>query len=65
MKSLEMAARVRKFRVINDGESEDDYRNALADHVFSIDSLESEEIRNKVGWDKFSDKQNRAMLWRQ
>ncbi|KKM04155.1 hypothetical protein LCGC14_1767070 [marine sediment metagenome] len=64
MKSLERAARIHKFRDINDGESEDNYRTALADHVLPKDRVESEEIRNKVGWDRFTDEQNMAMLRR-
>lgn len=62
--SLINAAEVHHFRNPNENESQDDYRVALADHVASIDFIESEEIRNKVGWDKWSDDQNRAMLRR-
>ena len=62
--SLKMAARVHDFRIINNSESEQQYRNALADHVSTIDYLESCEIRNKVGWDQFSDEQNKDMLRR-
>jgi len=64
MKSLEMAAEVHKFRQLNEGETEEQYREALADHVNKIDFIEGEEIRNKVGWDRFTDKQNKAMLRR-
>ncbi len=53
MNSLKAAARIHGFRIINNYESEDEYREALADHVKSIDFLESLEIRDKVGWDKF------------
>ena len=62
LKSLQLAARVWKFREISEGESEDDYRNALADHVAPRDFIESQEIRNKVGWDQWSDEQNKDML---
>jgi hypothetical protein len=58
------AGQVHKFRPPNAGESQDDYRTALADHVASIDFIESEEIRNKVGWDKWSEEQNLNMLRR-
>jgi len=58
LRSLKSAAQVHKFRDINDGESEDDYRTALADHVQPRDFVESCEIRNKVGWDKFTEPQN-------
>ena len=64
MNSLRQAAQVHKFREPNDGESEAVFRAALADHVQSIDYIESLEIRNKVGWDKFSPDQNRDMLRR-
>jgi hypothetical protein len=64
MKSLTSAAEVHHFRKSIDGESEDEYRTALADHVEPLDFVESCEIRNKVGWDKFSDNQNRDLLRR-
>ena len=64
LESLKFCAEVHKFRKINDGESEDDFRNALADHVAPIDFIESGEIRNKVGWDKWTDDQNKDMLRR-
>ncbi len=64
MASLERAALVHKFRTINEGESEDSYRTALADHVESRDFVESYEIRNKVGWDKFTTEQNIDMVAR-
>ena len=64
MKALEQAAEVHSFRKPNEGESEKTYRDALADHVEPIDFIESLEIRNGVGWNKFSDEQNRDMLRR-
>ena len=63
--SLKDAAKVHHFRPPEEDESEEDFRVALANHVSSIDLVESEEIRNKVGWDKFTDTQNRSMLTRQ
>lgn len=62
MNSLKMAAKAHSFRQPDDGEDEHSYRNLLADHVRPIDFIESQEIRNKVGWDKFSDSQNLGML---
>jgi hypothetical protein len=62
--SLKSAAKVHKFRKPLKGESEDDFREALADHVEGIDYIESCEIRNKVGWDKFSPNQNVDMVMR-
>ncbi len=64
MNSLKRAADVHGFREPNEGETEDDYRAAVADHVAPIDFIESEEIRNKVGWDKFTDEDNPRMLRR-
>jgi len=64
LRSLQITAKRYKFREIKKGEAEDDYRNALADHVAPRDFIESQEIRNKVGWDQFSDEQNKDMLRR-
>ena len=64
LKSLERAAKMWKFREIKEGEAEDDFRNALADFVSDKDFIESQEIRNKVGWDKWSEKQEKDMLIR-
>lgn len=64
LKSLRMAAKIHQFRIVNYGESEDDYRNALADHVAPRDIIESQEIRNKAGWDQWTDDQNKDMLKR-
>lgn len=64
MKSLKSAAEVHGFRQPNEGESEADYRNALADHVEPRDLVESCEIRSSKGWDKFSESDNLNMLTR-
>lgn len=64
LQSLINAAEVHKFRKPKDGEPEIEYRHALADHVHSYDLIESEEIRNGVGWDRFSESQNAGMLGR-
>lgn len=64
MKSLARCAEAWRFRQPEDGESEDDYRSALADFVAPKDFIESQEIRNKVGWDRWSDAQNKDMLRR-
>ena len=62
--SIKRVAKVHKFRPPNENESESEFREALASHVEPIDYLESLEIRNKVGWDKFSPEQNSDMLRR-
>lgn len=64
MKSLEFAAECHKFRKPNEGETEADYRAALASHVEPIDLVESMEIRSKHGWDKFDESENMQMLMR-
>lgn len=64
MKSLIWCAEVHKFRKPNEDETEQEFRTALADHVEPRDFIESQEIRNKVGWDKFSDAQNSEMLFK-
>ena len=64
MNSLKSAAEVHKFRQPLDGETEVSFRRALAEHVRPIDFVESEEIRNGVGWDKFSAAENLGMLSR-
>ena len=45
-------------------ETEIQYRNALADFVSVKDFIESEEIRNGCGWDKWTNDQKGAMLGR-
>ena len=62
--SLRFAAECHKFRDIGEEESEADYREALADYVAPIDFIESQEIRNKVGWDQWTDEQNKDVLRR-
>lgn len=64
LKSLKFAAKAHKFRDINENETEIEYRNALADFISSKDFIESEEIRNSVGWDKWDEEQKSSMLIR-
>lgn len=64
LNSLISAASIWKFREINTTESEDDYRTALADFVADKDFIESQEIRNKVGWDQWTEAQNQDLLTR-
>ena len=63
MNSLKQAAEMHKFREPLENETEDAFRAALADHVQPIDLIESMEIRNKVGWDRFTPEQNNKMLF--
>jgi hypothetical protein len=64
MNSLKLAARVHRFRQSNEGESEKDYREALADHVLPRDLIESQEIRTGHGWDNFTAEEQTDMLLR-
>ena len=64
LNSLISAASIWKFREINKTESEDDYRTALADFVADKDFIESQEIRNKTGWDQWTPAQNLDLLVR-
>jgi hypothetical protein len=62
MESLKAAAEIHKFRQPNEGESEPDFRYALADHVVAIDFIESEEIRTGHGWNKFTPPERHELL---
>lgn len=54
LNSLIAAAEIHKFRSPRDGESENDYRRALATHVRPIDLIESHEIRTGRGHDQWT-----------
>ena len=64
MKSLEFAAEAHHFRVAEPGETEDQYRQALANHVAPRSFIESQEIRIGKGWDEWSEKEERSTLRR-
>lgn len=64
MSSLVEIATIYGFRTPKEGETEDEYRVAVADCVQPHDLVESCEIRNKVGWNKFSEEQKMDMLLR-
>ena len=64
MRSLEIADEVHKFRTIEEGETEEQYRAVLADHVQPRDFIESMEIRTGKGWNRFNDAENKEMLRR-
>lgn len=61
--SLKKCAQSHKFRPPLEGESESEFRNELATFVRPTDLVESMEIRNKVGWDKFTTEQHKSMLY--
>ena len=52
--SIKNRGKMWKFREPNPGETEESYRNALADFVQPKDLIESCEIKNKTGWDKWN-----------
>ena len=62
--SLRNRAKLHGFREPLEDEDEATFRGLLADFVQPIDFVESNEIRNKVGWDKFTTAQNMDMLLR-
>lgn len=62
--TLKRVAEMHKFRQPFEGESEEYFRRALADHVQQIDLIESCEIRNKIGWDKWNEAQKLDCLMR-
>jgi len=64
MDSLRSAAKCHKFRQPQDGEPEIEFRTALADHVMNLDLVESEAIRNGIGWDRFTEQQSEDMVRR-
>ena len=64
MNDLLAAAEIHKFRLPNDGETEAEFREALADHVKPIDFIESQEIRTGKGWDQWNDEDKKDMFRR-
>lgn len=57
--SLKTHAEMYHFRPPDEGEEE-----ALAQHIEPLDAIEAQEVRNKVGWDRFTPEQNLEMLKR-
>ena len=64
MAALVLAAEVHKFRAPNEHELEADYRNAVADHVESIDMIEAHEIRTGKGWNRWNDAEKTDLILR-
>ncbi len=54
MDSLKARAKQRGFRQPNEGESDDQYRNAFADFMLEVDRIEAAEIRAGLPWDQQS-----------
>lgn len=55
MESLKRRAEIRMFRNPIDGETEAEFRDALADHVKKTDVVEAHEIRSSKPWDDWDD----------
>lgn len=64
MDSLKMAAKIWKFRQPDEGETEAEYRAALANHVQLKDMIEAQEIRTGKGWDQWDDAENMDAILR-
>ena len=64
MESLKRCAEVWTFRQPNEGETEAEFRSALADHVAPQDFIESQEIRTSKGWNRWNEDENKDMLRR-
>lgn len=52
MDSLKNRAKQRGFREPHENETEESFRNALADFMLNVDRVESAEIRTGKGWDE-------------
>lgn len=61
-KSLKNHAKRRNFRQPENNETEEIYRNAFAKFMDNIDMIEANEIRNKVGWDQWTDNQKLVLF---
>lgn len=55
--SIKNRAKQRRFREPEENETEEDYRQSFAKFMDSVDMIEANEIRNKVGWNKWTDNQ--------
>ena len=62
MESLKRHAEIWRFRQPLENESEERYRNALADFVRPTDAIEANEIRTGKGWDKWDASENLSVL---
>lgn len=50
-------AKITRFRDMREDETLGQYRQALVDHVASVDPIEAHEIRTGKGWDKWTDEE--------
>lgn len=64
MDSLIEHADMHMFRKPNPDETEAEFREALAVYVAEVDLVEAEEIRHKVGHDKWTPGQSMSSMFR-
>lgn len=60
---LKQTAELWKFREQKSGESEQEFRQALHEHVKPKDRIESFEILFGVGWDRWTESQKKTALF--
>jgi len=56
--SLKRHAEILRFREPTPGETEQDFRRALAEYVLPKDKIEAEEILNGRSWDQWTPEEN-------
>jgi hypothetical protein len=62
MDSLKRAAKNHDFRQPEEGESEDEFRAKLANHVTPRDRIEGHEIRTGKGWSKWNEAEKYGLM---
>jgi hypothetical protein len=60
--SLRQRAEQRNFRKPNEGETEEEFRQAFAESMQDADPVEAHEIRSGKGWDEWDGDEKRGML---
>ena len=60
--SLRQRAEQRKFRKPNEGETEEEFRQAFAEFMQEVDPVEAHEIRSGKGWDEWDGAIQHEML---
>lgn len=61
--SLKGRAKQRNFRPPTENETEEQYRKFFAEFMDCFDTVEANEIRNKVGWDQWNKNQRVETLF--
>ena len=60
--SLRRRAEQRNFRKPNEGETEEEFRQAFAEYMQEADPVEAHEIRSGKGWDEWDGGNQHEML---